>query len=81
MQVFQETLNMVDSYCHSPLKGLPKQKAERRELLYSLFYYGNSDGSHGDSPSSLENHEEEEVFEMLPTRDPLIMDPEVCNVL
>ena len=31
LKVLQDTLNLRDAYFHSPLKGLPKQKALRKD--------------------------------------------------
>ena len=31
LEILQSALNLQDAYCHSPLKGLPRQKAMRKD--------------------------------------------------
>lgn len=36
LQILEDGLNLQDAYCHSPLKGLPRQKALRKDQQGSL---------------------------------------------
>ncbi len=54
LKILQDTLKLQDAYFHSPLKGLPKQKALRKDSTsQSTTTYQQRDANRdGDSPTN-----------------------------